>query len=71
MRFIKHHSGIFRQNAAKIIVLQCQIREKQMMIDDDQIRIARPSMHRGHETVVKVRTLLARTGIAPRIQSRP
>src|SRR5256885_116993 len=44
VRFVKHHRGIFRQDAPEIVLLQRQVREKQMVIDDDQVRFARPLM---------------------------
>ena len=71
MRFVEHHRRIFRQNTAEIILLQRQIREKQMMIHDDQVGILRPLVHRGHKTLVKLRAFLSRAGVPPRIQSRP
>ena len=43
VRFVEHHRRIFRQDAAEIVMLQRQIREKQMMIHDDQVGFVRPA----------------------------
>src|SRR3954453_18954085 len=47
--FIEDHRGIFRENAAKIVLLEREVRKKQMMVDDDQIGFFGALMHGGHE----------------------
>src|SRR5439155_17936573 len=69
--FVKNHSGILRQNTAEIVMLQCKVREKQMVVHDNQVGIACTTVHRGHEAVVEVGALLSSAGLAPRIQPGP
>jgi hypothetical protein len=71
VRFVKHYRRIFRQYAPEIILLQRQIREKQMVIHDNQVRILRSLMHRCNKTGIEVRALLPGARIAARVQPRP
>src|ERR1700682_5585285 len=71
MRFIKYHRRILRQDAAEVVLLEGEVRKKQMMIYDDQIRFFGALLHSGYETLLKFRTFLPRAGIAPRVDSRP
>src|SRR6266446_5973307 len=71
VRFVKHDRRIFRQDASEIVLLECEVREKQMMIYDDQIRFLGALLHGGDEALLKLRTFLSRAGISPRVDSRP
>ena len=62
---------IFRQNTSEIVLLQRQIREKQMMIHDNQIGFRGALVHFRHKTFRKIRALLSGTSVPSRIQSRP
>src|ERR1700719_2432568 len=70
VRFVKHDRRIFRQDAAEVVLLEREVREKQMMIYDDQIRFLGALLHRGDEALPEVRTFLPCAGIAPRVDSR-
>ena len=69
--FVKHDGGIFRKDAAEIIFFQGQVGEKQVVVDDDQVRVFGALVHGGQETLLKFGALLAGAGVAPRIHARP
>src|SRR6266852_3543687 len=69
--FVKHHRRIFRQDASEIVLLQRQVRKKQVMVHDDQIRFLRPLLHRGDEAFPELRALLPRAGVPARVHPRP
>ena len=71
VRLVENHRRIFRQDAAEIVLPQRQVREKQVMIDDDHVGFGGPLVHRGDEAAVELGAFLARAGLAPRVEPRP
>src|SRR5713226_2604696 len=41
--FVENHCRVFRQDASEIVLLQRQVRKKQMVVHDDQVRFLRAS----------------------------
>ena len=71
VRFIENHRAVFRQDCAEIILADGQVREEQMMIDDNHVRFVRPLVHCGDEAILEFGALLAGAGIAPRVEPMP
>ena len=71
MRFIKNNRRIFRQDAPEIVLLQRQVREKQMVIHDDQVGLFGQLVHARQKAWIKRRALLARARIPSRVQPPP
>src|SRR5260370_30642950 len=66
--FIESHRRVFRQDATKIVLLQRQVRKKQMMVYDDQIGFLRALVHARQETWIERRAILSRASIPSRVQ---
>ena len=60
VRLVEHHRRIFRQDGPEIVLPYRQVRKKQMMIHDNQVRFLRPLVHRRYETPVEVAAFLSR-----------
>ena len=71
VRFVEYDRRILRQNAAKIVLAQRQVGEKQMMIDDDHIRVGGPPVHRRNEASLELHAFLPGASFAPGVQPRP
>src|SRR5258708_20242164 len=66
--FIEYHRRVFRQDATKIVLLQRQVRKKQMMVYDDQIGFLRALVHARQETWIERRAFLSRPTTPPPLQ---
>ena len=53
--FVENYGGIFRKDAAEVVLFQGQVGEKQMVIDDDEVGFLGALVHGGDETFVEVR----------------
>jgi len=69
--FVKHHGGILGKDTAEIILFQGQVGEKEVMVDDNQVRVFGALVHGGQETLLKFGALLAGAGVAARVNARP
>ncbi|MDR8855949.1 hypothetical protein FEP87_02222 [Burkholderia multivorans] len=71
MRFVEDHRVRIRQQLGHAGVAQHDVREEQMMVDDDDVGLLRfaPRLH--HEAFLVVRTLLAEAVVARRRDHRP
>ena len=71
MGFVEDHGGVFREDAAEIVVLEGQVGEKQMMIDDDEIGFLGALVHGGDKTLVEVIAFLAGADVSAGVEAGP
>ncbi len=71
MRLVKHHGGVLGNDAAEVLVLHRQVREKQVMIHDDDVALVRAPVHLGQKAALELLALLARAQVAPSVQLLP
>ena len=71
VRFVENHRGVLRDDAAEILVLHRQVREEQVMIDDDDVALVRALVHLRDEAALELLALLSRAKLAPRIDLVP
>ena len=69
--FVENDGGIFRQDAAEIVLLESQVGEKQMVIDDDEVGFLGALVHGGDKALVEVVALLPGAGVSARVEARP
>src|SRR5579862_4680538 len=71
VRLVEHHRRILRKNRPEIVLADRQVRKKERVIHDNQIRFLRPLVHRRDEAVLEFRALLPRAKIAARVNPVP
>ncbi len=79
MRLVENHRAIIWNDAAGFApprytnrpALHGQIREEQVVIDDNDVALLRALVHGGNEAALKLRTLLAGAEIAARVDLSP
>ena len=71
VRFVEHDGGIFGQDRAEIVLADGEIGEKEMVVDDDQVRFMSPLVHRGDEAALEFRALLPGAEVAARVDAIP
>ena len=68
---VENYRGVFRKDAAEIVLLQGKVGEKQVVIDDDEVGFLGALVHSGNETFVEVLALLSGAGIAAGVDASP
>ena len=75
VRFVENHGADFRQDSGigRIFgqLLDGEVGEKQMMVDDDDVALHRPSMHLGDEAFVPGAALLSQAGVGTGVELVP
>jgi len=66
---VENYRGIFRKDAAEVVLLQRKVSEKQMMINDDEVGFLGALVHGGHEALVEVVALLPGAGVSAGIEA--
>ncbi len=69
--FVENDGGIFRENAAKVVLPEGEVGEEKMVIDDDEIGVFGASLHGGEEALFEFRTLFPGAGITTGVDARP
>src|SRR5258706_6639363 len=71
MRLVQNYCRIIRQHRAIRSIAEGQIRKKQMMVHDDDVRIDGPLAHAGNKARLEIRALLTQTSIRTRVDVTP
>ncbi len=71
VRFIKDDGGIVGQNGAERLLFHREVREKQMVVDDDQIAFERPPVHLRDKAPVELFAFLTGARFAAGIEFPP
>src|SRR5262249_10522103 len=69
--FVKNYSSVLGDNSTKFLTLHRQVREKKMMVDDDDVAFKRLLMHARDETALELGALLACAAVAPGVDLGP
>src|ERR1700733_12976476 len=71
VRFVENYRGVFRNDAAEVVVLHRQVREEQMVIDDDDVALVRAAVHFGEKAALELLALLAGAEFAAGVHLQP
>src|SRR6478672_4933607 len=73
MGFVKDHSGKFRENTGirRAGLTQCKVREKEMVVHNDNVAFHGPATHLRDETAVPLCALLPGTAVRSRVKLGP